>query len=791
MKFSEKWVREWVDPAISSEELTEQLSLLGLEVDDYASAGGDFDGVVVGRIAECEQHPDADRLRVCKVDDGSGELHNVVCGAPNARVGINVPFARVGARLPGDFKIKKAKLRGVESFGMLCSASELQLSEESDGLHELPEDAPAGTALQEYLGLDDHIIEIDITPNRGDCLSIRGVAREIGARNNLAATAPDFTPVKVAHDETFPLEIASDSCCANYAGRVIKGVNAGQSSPLWMVEKLRRCGLRSISPAVDVTNYVMMELGQPMHAFDLAKLNGGIRVRQAEQGEKVVLLDGRELEMDSDTTMITDHKGAVAIAGIMGGDATGVTDGTTDVLLEAALFTPLGIAGKPRRYNAYTDSAQRFERGVDSGLQHLAIERATQLLTDIVGGDAGPIFETRNDRLDREFAPVSLRRERLDKFLGTVVSDEVVESVLTRLGIEITRTDDGWTADSPTYRYDIAIEEDLIEEIARVHGYENIPRTNPAHAPMITDLRETDVPRRRIQHMLVDRGYQEAVCYSFVDEKKLSLFEPDIESLPLANPISADMGVMRTTLWCGLVDVLASNLNRQQSDIRLFELGLKFVVQGAELEQKNVIAGVVAADRAPPHWSGAVAEADFFDVKADVESLLEIANDASFSFEKAQHPALHPGITARILKGGEPVGWLGAMHPKLQKMLGLSQSSVLFEIDLSALQQAQVPAFEAFSKFPAVRRDLAFTVDESVTAAAIEQCVRQNAPASLNEVKIIDVYTGKGITKGLKSIALGLILQDFSSTLGDEEIDSAMSQILNGLTGELGAELRN
>jgi phenylalanyl-tRNA synthetase beta chain len=558
-----------------------------------------------------------------------------------------------------------------------------------------------------------------------------------------------------------------------------------------MVEKLRRCGIRSISPAVDVTNYVMMELGQPMHAFDLNKLNGGIRVRLAEQGEKVVLLDGRELEMDNDTTMITDHQGVIAIAGIMGGDATGVTEDTTDVLLEAALFTPLGIAGKPRRYNAYTDSAQRFERGVDSGLQQDAMERASQLLIDIVGGEAGPLFETRNASLDREFSEVRLRRARLDKFLGTVVSDETVEAVLSRLGIAPAKAEDGWVATSPTYRYDIAIEEDLIEEIARVHGYHNIPRTNPTHTPEISRTGETDVPRQRLQKLLVNRGYQEAVCYSFVDQKKLALFEPDIESLPLANPISSDMGVMRTTLWCGLVDVLAANLNRQQSDIRLFECGLKFVVQDDELIQKNVLAGVVAASRRPPHWSGAVAEADFFDVKADVEALLSLASGSAFHFEKARHPALHPGITAQVLKDSQPVGWLGAMHPKLQKTLDLSQSSILFEIDLSALEHAQVPSFEAFSKFPAVRRDLAFTVDDSVSAAAIEQCVRRNAPASLNDVKVIDVYTGEGITKGLKSIALGLILQDFSSTLGDEEIDSAMSRILNGLTVELGAELRN
>ncbi len=791
MKFSEAWVREWVNPPVSSDELAEQLTLLGLEVDDIAAAGGEFEGVVVGRIASAEQHPDADRLRVCQVDDGSGEIHNVVCGAPNAREGICVPFARIGARLPGNFKIKKTKLRGVESNGMLCSAAELQLSEESDGLHELPVDAPLGTVLQEYLGLDDRVIEIDLTPNRGDCLSIRGVARELSARNNIAMQPPEFTPVAISHEETFPLEIAADSCCANYVGRVIKGINPNVATPLWLVEKLRRCGIRSISPAVDVTNYVMMEFGQPMHAFDLDKLNSGIRVRLAEQGEKITLLDGRELEMDNDTTMITDHAGPVAIAGIMGGDATGVTSETNNVLLEAALFTPLGIAGKPRRYNAYTDSAQRFERGVDSGLQQQAIERASQILMDMVGGQAGPVFEVRNDNLNRDFNEVPLRRERLDKFLGVAVSDDTVNDVLSRLGIELTRNADGWVARSPSYRYDISIEEDLIEEIARVHGYSNIPRTNPAHTPEISSVAESVVPKSRIQQALVNRGYQEAVCYSFVDEKTQKLFDPEINALPLANPISADMGVMRTSLWCGLSEVLTSNLNRQQSEVRVFETGLKFVPQGAELKQQNVLAGLVFAHRSPEHWSGTAPAADFYDVKSDVEALLALADSGVYTFEKAEHAALHPGITARIKCDGNWVGWIGAMHPKLQKTLDLSQSPILFELEMSTLQSAKIPAFAEFSKFPTVRRDLAVTVDESVSYMAIEQCVKTNAPEALKDVKIIDVYTGEGITKGLKSVALGLILQDFSSTLSEEEIDSAMSQILNGLTAELGAALRN
>ncbi len=790
MKFSEAWVREWVNLSISSEELADQLTMLGLEVDDREPAAGDCENVVVGQIASAEQHPDADRLRVCKVDDGSGELHNVVCGAPNARAGIRVPFARVGAELSGGFKIKSTKLRGVKSDGMLCSAAELKLSEESDGLYELPADAPLGQALKEYLSLDDTIIDIDLTPNRGDCLSLRGVARELSARNLVPMQEPGFEVVAPLHEATFPLEIHPDSCCASYAGRVIQGIDPSAASPLWMIEKLRRCGIRSISPSVDVTNYVMLELGQPMHAFDLARLNGGIRVRLAEQGETVKLLDGRDVKLDDDTTVIADHQGAVAIAGIMGGDATGVTADTQDVLLEAALFTPIGIAGKPRRYNAYTDSAQRFERGVDSDLQQRAIERATQLLISIVGGTAGPVFDTRNTALDRQLATVHLRRARLDKFLGIVVPDRKVSDILTALGIELQKVDDGWQATSPSYRYDIAIEEDLIEEIARVNGFDNMPRTNPAWLPEIGATAEQQMPRYKLQHLLVDRGYQEVVCYSFVDGKRQSQLNPEANALPLANPISSDMDVMRNSLWLGLCDTMQSNLNRQQNDIRLFECGLKFVMQGDDLIQKPVISGLVAASQRPAHWSGGSKAADFFDAKADVEEVLASASEHAFRFQKGAHPALHPGICAEILQGDKHVGWMGSLHPKLQKSLDLSQIPVLFEIELEALNRIRLPAFTEISRYPSVRRDLAVTVDMDITYAAIEACVRKHAPASLREVRIISVYTGEGITVGLKSVALGLILQDFSSTLGDNEIDTAMSRILNGLTEDLHATLR-
>ena len=789
MKFSESWLREWVNVDISSDELLEQLTLLGLEVDDYTSAAGEFTGVVVAEIKEAAQHPDADRLRVCKVDDGTGELHNVVCGAPNARAGIKIPFARVGAVLPGGFKIKRAKLRGVESFGMLCSAKELELSDEADGLHELPLDAPAGATLSDYLHLDDHIIEIDLTPNRGDCLSLRGIAREISTRNSTAMIEPMVAAAQSDHDDTFPVEIAPDSCCARFCGRVIRGIDATATTPLWMVEKLRRCGVRSISPSVDVTNYVMLEMGQPMHAFDLNKLQGGIKVRLAEQGEKVKLLDGRELALDADTTVIADHSKAIAIAGIMGGDETGVSDTTTDILLEAALFMPRGIAGRPRRYNAYTDSAQRFERGIDSELQPFGIERATKLLVDIVGGKVGPIFETRNDAHKRSFETVSLGRERLDRFLGVSVADDKVADIFDRLGIVAEKTTDGWQAKSPSWRWDIAIEEDLIEEVARVHGFNHIPRTNPAWTPTIQQSSEAHMPASTTAQLLIDRGYQEAVCYSFVDSRQKE-FAPDLEALALANPISAELAEMRHTLWLGLCDVMQSNFNRQQSDVRIFECGLKFVPQANELIQKKVISGLVACSRSGEHWSEPSVAADFYDVKSDVESLLNSASGREFTIEAGEHSALHPGISAVIKNDGEIVGWLGSLHPKLQKTLDLSQAPILFEIDASVLEEVRVPVYRDISKFPSVRRDLAVTVDQDIPFARIKACVESHAPDCVREVRLLDVYSGKGITVGLRSVALGLILQDFSSTLGDNEIETAMSQILDGLSKDLGATLR-
>jgi len=649
--------------------------------------------------------------------------------------------------------------------------------------------APAGATLNEYLNLDDHIIEIDLTPNRGDCFNIRGIAREISTRNSTAMIEPMVSAAATSHKDTFPVEIAADSCCARFCGRIIRGINPAATTPLWMVEKLRRCGVRSISPSVDVTNFVMLEMGQPMHAFDLDKLDGGIKVRLAAQGEKIKLLDGREIELDSDTTVIADHKKALAIAGIMGGDETGVSNETTDIMLEAALFMPRGIAGKPRRYKAITDSAQRFERGIDSELQPFGMERATKLLVDIVGGQVGPVFEVSNDKHQRTFEQVSLKRARLDRFLGVAVADDKVADIFDRLGITATKTEDGWQAKSPSWRWDIVIEEDLIEEVARVHGFNHIPRTNPAWVPTIQHSSEAVMPSDTLPQLLVDRGYQEAVCYSFVDERQKD-FAPDLDALALANPISADLSEMRHTLWLGLCDVMQSNINRQQSDIRLFECGLKFVPQADELTQKKVISGLVAGNRESEHWSVSAVAADFYDVKSDVEALLQAASGREFSIVPAEHPALHPGISACIKSGDQIVGWLGRLHPKLQKTLDLSQAPIMFEIEMSVLEEVHVPVYTEVSKFPSVRRDLAVTLDQNIPYSQIRECVEKHATEIVRDVRLLDVYSGKGITVGLRSVALGLILQDFSSTLGDIDIETATSRILDGLSKDLNATLR-
>ncbi|ROM29323.1 phenylalanine--tRNA ligase subunit beta [Pseudomonas protegens] len=791
MKFSEQWLRGWVSPQVSRDELVARLSMAGLEVDSVTPAAGDFSGVVVGEVLSTEQHPDADKLRVCQVSNGS-ETFQVVCGAPNVRPGLKVPFAMIGAQLPGDFKIKKAKLRGVESNGMLCSQAELQIGEGNDGLMELPVDAPVGEDVRTYLSLDDASIEVDLTPNRGDCLSLAGMAREVGALYAAKVQCPEVPAISAAHDEVRPVEVLAPAACPRYLGRVVRNVDLSKPTPLWMVERLRRADVRSIDAAVDITNYVMLELGQPLHAFDLAEINGGIRVRMAEEGEKLVLLDGQEVTLRSDTLVIADHTRALAIAGVMGGEHSGVTANTRDVFLESAFFDQIAVAGKARSYGLHTDASHRYERGVDWQLAREAMERATGLLLEITGGDAGPIIETLSEQHLPSVAPVTLRAERITQMLGMEIDGLEVERLLTALGLTVAADGAGqWRVEVPSHRFDISLEVDLIEELARLYGYNRLPVRYPQArlAPQAKAEAEGDLPALR--RLLVARGYQEAITYSFIDPKLFELFNPGVEPLLLANPISADMAAMRSSLWPGLVKVLQHNLNRQQDRVRMFESGLRFVGQLEGLKQQPMLAGVVCGSRLPEGWAQGRDGVDFFDVKADVEAVLGFAGALdAFTFVPGKHPALHPGQTARIERDGREVGFLGAIHPELAKNLGLDRPVYVFELVLSEVAQGRLPKFHELSRFPEVRRDLALLADRDVAASAVLDVIRENAGEWLTDLRLFDVYQGKGIDPHRKSLAVGLTWQHPSRTLNDDEVNSTTQNILTSLEQRLNATLR-
>lgn len=791
MKFSEQWLRSWVNPDVSRDELVARLSMVGLEVDAVIPVAGQFSGVVVGEILSAEQHPDADKLRVCQVSNGSATLQ-VVCGAPNARAGIKIPFAMIGAELPGDFKIKQAKLRGVESQGMLCSASELQISDDNSGLMELAADAPVGQDVRAYLGLDDASIEIGLTPNRGDCLSLAGLAREVGAIYGAQVAPVSIAPVAAVHDEVRPVEVLAPKACPRYLGRVIRNVDLSKPTPLWMVERLRRSDVRSIDAAVDITNYVMLELGQPMHAFDLAEINGGIRVRMAEEGEKLVLLDGQEVSLRADTLVIADHNRALAIAGVMGGEHSGVSGKTRDLFLESAFFDTISVAGKARSYGLHTDSSHRFERGVDSQLARNAMERATALLLEIVGGEAGPIIEVASAADLPSVAPITLRAERISQMLSMDMDGAEVERLLTALGLGVTAQGAGqWQVSVPSHRFDISLEVDLIEELGRLYGYNRLPVRYPQArlAPQAKAEARAELPALR--RLLVARGYQEAITYSFIDPKLFELFNPGVAPLQLANPISADMAAMRSSLWPGLVKALEHNLNRQQSRVRLFESGLRFVGQLEGLQQEAMLAGVISGSRLPEGWANGRESVDFYDLKADVEALLGYAGAAAaFSFVPGEHPALHPGQTARIEREGRLVGFMGALHPELAKTLGLDQPVFLFELVLAEVATGRMPAFSELSRFPEVRRDLALLVDREQPAEAVLATIREAAGEWLTDLKLFDVYHGKGIDPHRKSLAVGLTWQHPSRTLNDDEVSTTTQNIITSLEERFNATLR-
>lgn len=791
MRISEHWLREWVDFPGSTEELAHRLTMAGLEVDAVEPAAPEFDGVVVGEIVACEPHPDADRLSVCRVVAGEGDPWEVVCGAPNARVGLKAPFARVGTTLPDGTRIERAELRGFASEGMLCSARELGLSEDAAGLMALPEDAPPGMDLRDYLALDDRVIEVELTPNRADCLGMAGIAREVGVIARRAVTWPGVEAVPAQSDARFPVSLEAPAECPRYTGRVIRDVDARAETPVWMRERLRRAGIRPLSIAVDISNYVMLELGQPMHAFDLDRLRDGIRVRPARGGERLELLNGQTVTLEPDTLTIADASGPVAMAGVMGGEPTAVTAGTRHIFLEAAFFAPPSITGRARRYGLHTDSSHRFERGVDPRRAHVAVERATRLLVAIAGGVPGPTVVTELEDHVPGAPSVAFRPGRCEALLGAAISRDEMRDILERLGMAVTGDGDTWTVAAPSWRFDIAREVDLIEEIARIHGYDALP---PARTPAPLAMPERPEGRlslRRLRRLLVDRGYQEAITYSFVSPELQQRLDPDAEGLALANPLSAELAVMRSSLWPGLVRALQHNRNRQAGRVRLFESGLAFRGRLANLAQRPRLAGIASGERWPEQW-GVPAEAlDFFDIKGDVEALLALTGEPErYRFEPAAHPALHPGQSARILRDGAEAGWAGALHPALVRDLDLDGAVYVFELDLERVGEARIPAFREVSRYPAIRRDLAVVLPESVSAGALHDCVAASVGESLRELVLFDVYRGRGVADGCKSLAIGLILQDSSRTLTDTDVDAVVGRVVARLREELQAELR-
>jgi phenylalanyl-tRNA synthetase beta chain len=791
MKFSEAWLREWVNPDISTAALVEQLTLAGLEVDSVEPVAPPLKGVKVARIAVVAPHPQTTNLHVCQVDTGGGSLLTVVCGAPNVQVGLLAPLATVGAQLPAGTTVEAVEIHGVESAGMLCSAAELGLTEQSTGLLVLPEEAAPGTDIRELLGLDDVSIDIDLTPNRGDCLSIAGIAREVGVLTQCAVSVPPMEPVTPVIKDTFPVTVVAPEACPRYLGRVLRGINTRASTPWWLQERLRRSGIRSLGLVVDVTNYVMLELGQPMHAFDLGQLQGGIQVRYARPDEPLTLLDGRQLQLDPETLVIADQQRPLALAGIMGGEESGIGEETQDLFLESAFFSPTLIAGRARFYGLHTDSSHRFERGVDPELPRQAIERATALLLAFSGGQAGPVLEVTASSQLPSCPTIILRSARIRRILGIDIPAHQVEEQLTRLGLEIKRVGEDWQVNVPSFRFDLALEIDLIEELGRLHGYDRFPSTRlggqiqPVLAP------EARVPTSRICQVLVDRGYQEAITYSFVEPKLQQLLEPEQIPIELANPISADMAVMRTTLWSGLIQVLRYNLYRQQDRVRIFECGLTFNGQLADIKQEKFIAGLVVGPYYPEQWGISQRSIDFFDVKEDVEAVLALGGKrAAFEFIADKHPALHPGQSARITQQGHTVGWLGALHPALMKALDLPHSVYLFSLQLNAVENGILPFFQPLSKFPSIRRDIALLVNKEIPAGAVFNCLRGLGSDILKEFQLFDVYTGKGVEADKKSLALSLILQHPSYTLTDKEVNAFMERVITVLVTDLGAIIR-
>ncbi|GAA5005949.1 phenylalanine--tRNA ligase subunit beta [Pseudoluteimonas lycopersici] len=788
MKFSENWLRSHVPTNATRDELAATLTAIGLEVEGVEALGESLAGVVVARIVECAKHPEADKLQVCQVDAGNGTMLQIVCGAPNARPGLVAPLATIGTKI-GDITIKAAKLRGVESNGMLCSAKELGLDADASGLLELPSDAPVGTPLADYLGLPDASFELKLTPNRADCFSVRGIAFDVAAACASHVTAFDAAPMPALNDATLPIELHAGADAPRFVGRVIEGVDAKVTTPVWMAERLRRSGVRPVSFLVDVTQYVMLELGQPMHAYDRDLLKGPVSVRVARAGETLKLLNGDTVELDPQFLVIADAGRAVGLAGIMGGEDTKVGAGTRNVFLEAAHFAPSAIIGRGRRFGLHTDAAHRFERGVDPELPRIAVEHATRLIVEIAGGAPGPVVEAVLPEHLPKPQSILLRRARLARVLGVRVDDAEVVRILTALGLSVEANGEGWNVAAPARRFDLAIEEDLVEEVARIHGYDAIPATLPGSGARLQAPSEERVGDGDARRQLVARDYLEAVNFAFVDAESLAQWQAG-GGVPLANPLSADLGVMRSSLLPGLVAALARNAARQQPRVRLFELGKVFAMNASEAPiETSRIAAVACGSARGEQWGEKSRVVDFHDLKGDLDSLAALSN-ATLEYRQAAPSWGHPGRSAEVLRDGRSLGWIGQLHPRLQQTLGLDMEVVAFELDLESLLVRSIPVAIALSRFPSVRRDLAFVVADDVPWAAMEATVRRAAGAVLRQLRLFDRYAGRGVEPGFKSLAMGLILQEDSRTLTDREVEAVVAEVVAALQREHGAVIR-
>ena len=792
MQFSEHWLHQFVNPKLDADELGHALTMAGLEVEEQKLAALLFNNVVVGEIISAEKHPDADRLQLCKVDVGQDKPLQIVCGAPNARVGLKAPCAMVGAKL-ADFKIKRAKVRGIESLGMMCSAKELGLAEEADGLLEFPASATIGQDVREYLDLDDTLYTIKLTPNRADCLSILGVARDVVAITGAPLTLPAINEASVTTDKTQIVKVNESAACPSYFGRVVEGVNAKVATPDWMVRRLERSGLRSITVIVDITNYVLLELGQPMHAFDLAKISGDINVRFAQKDEQIKLLNDTEAKLVADDLVIADDSGPIALAGIMGGKPTSVTDESNSIFLEAAFFTRDVMAGKARRHGLSTDSSYRFERGVDYGNTKQALERATGLVLDICGGQAGAITEAVATLPERK--AVTLRYARVLSVLGIDISKVETGTLLTQLGFSFTESDDSFVVQAPTYRFDIEREADLIEEVARLHGYDKIPAIAPVANLNMLPLPAATLSMSWLKDSMQSQGYQEVVTYSFVEGSWERDLLANANPITLKNPIASNLSTMRSGLWGGLLDVLTYNLNRKQERAMVFEVGSTFhhadkaqVKSGDNAYREEThVAGLCYGASLPEQWSESERDFDFYDVK----TLVEMLTHGQAEYRQETHPALHPGQSARVYLQGKAIGWIGKLHPKWQQKYDLPKSATLFELEARLLLSTALPVYEEVSKFIAVRRDIAVVVDDSVEAGAIIDAVVAAKIPLLQKIQLFDIYQGKGIEGGKKSLAFLILIQDTHKTIVDSEAEAAMAELLKLLEDKFCAQLRN